>query len=62
MKSIDEKFAGRDEFALIGEMSRLTGKEAPAAVKDLENKPVLHTTVCGREEMKKHVERILGLS
>ncbi len=56
LKSIDKKFAGRDEFELLEEMSKLKKEEIPAAVRDLEKRPVQHKIVCRPEEMKEKVE------
>ncbi len=59
LKSIDKKFADRDEFDLLQEMSNLKKEEIPAAVKDLERRQVQHKTVCRPEEMKEQVEKVL---
>ncbi len=61
LKSIDKKFAGRDEFDLLEEMSKLKEEEIPAAVKGLEKRLVRHKTVCRPEEMKEQVEKVLRL-
>jgi threonine synthase len=61
MASLDGKYRGADEFALIREMSLLTGNTIPQAIKDLGKRPVLHSTVCTPEEMRLQVEKILGL-
>lgn len=61
MKAIDPNYSGLNSFELAKEMSRLTGTEIPRGIRELENKPVLHNTVCKRNEMKNQVERILGL-
>lgn len=61
MASLDQKFADRDEFKLIKEMSALLKADIPRPIFDLEKRTVLHKTVCARAEMKEEVERILGL-
>lgn len=61
MKSIEPRFAFADEFALLQEMSNLTGHIIPEAIKDIGIRPVLHKTVCQTEEMKGQVEKILGI-
>ena len=61
MKSIDSKYSGLNSFELIREMSSLSGAEIPKGIRDLEKKPVLHNTVCEKHEMKRQVEKILGL-
>lgn len=50
-----------DSFELIKEMSRLTGTEIPLGIRDIEKKPVLHKTVCEKNEMRIQVEEILHL-
>ncbi|HPX68480.1 MAG TPA: threonine synthase [Bacillota bacterium] len=61
MKSIDPKYSGQNSFQLIKEMSRLTGAEIPKGIRDLDSRPVIHNTVCNKDEMKKQAEKILGL-
>ncbi|HOR85220.1 MAG TPA: threonine synthase [Bacillota bacterium] len=61
MKSIDPKYNGFDSFTLINEMCKLTGIEIPKGIRDLEQKPVLHKTVCEKHEMKRQIEKILDL-
>jgi threonine synthase len=61
MESIDSKYCGLNSSELIKEMSRLTKTEIPKGIRDLDKKPVLHTTVCEKHEMKRQVEKILGL-
>jgi threonine synthase len=61
MKSIEPRFGFADEFALLQEMSKLTGHNIPEAIKDIGTRPVLHKTVCETEAMKGQVEEILGI-
>lgn len=61
MVSLDESFAGRDEFQLIKEMSAILNADVPKPISDLEKRAVLHNTVCAKDEMKKEVEKRLGL-
>lgn len=61
MKSIDSKYSGLNDFTLIGEMYKLMGTEIPKGIRDLDKRPVLHKTVCEKHEMKREVEKILGL-
>lgn len=61
MESIDLKYSGLNSFHLIKEMSRLTETEIPRGIGDLGSKPVIHNTVCGKDEMKEKVVTILGL-
>jgi threonine synthase len=61
MKSIHEKYQSVNEFELIRHMSEISGLKIPDAVRDLDKKPVLHKSVCRRDQMKEQVERILDL-
>lgn len=61
MGAIDEKYQGMDDFALIDELSKVSGTKIPQAVEEIRSAPVLHDTVCETEDMQKTVEQILGL-
>ena len=61
MKLIDPKYSGQNSFQLIKEMSRLTGTEIPKGIRNIDSRPVIHITVCNKDEMKKQTEKILGL-
>jgi threonine synthase len=51
----------KDEFAVLQELSRLSGIPVHSGLRNLESKPVLHHTVCERNEIKAQVEKILGI-
>lgn len=61
MGAIDSKYKGMDDFALIDELSRISGTGIPKAVEEIRTAPVLHNTVCKTEDMQKEVEKILGI-
>lgn len=61
MKSIDAKYTGLNDFELIVELSKITKGDIPAGIKDLETRPVLHKTVCKKNEMQIQIEKILKL-
>jgi len=61
MRAVDEKYAAWDEFELIEEMASLLGGDVPKPIQGLAAKPVLHRTVCAKDEMKKVVADRLGL-
>ncbi len=61
MKSIDVKYEGFNDFALMGDMSRLMGSEIPGNIRSLEKKPLLHGTICEKNEMKTELEKILNI-
>lgn len=57
----EDRIAGMDEFELLDVLSRHCGFPVPPALAGLAQKPVLHDTVCKREDMKDQVVQILGL-
>ncbi|MDP4143726.1 MAG: threonine synthase [Bacillota bacterium] len=61
MKAVDEKYSSFDDFQLLNEMEKLSGVSIPKGIKDIDKKPVLHKTICKKEEMKKAVEAFLNI-
>ncbi len=61
MDAIDEKYNTMTDFELVDELARLAKVEVPPAIKEIRTAPVVHNTVCGKDEMKQTVEKILGL-
>ncbi len=61
MTAINDKYEGMDDFALIDELSKVSGVSIPKAVEEIRSAPVLHDTVCETADMQKTVEKILGL-
>ena len=50
-----------DEFALLQELSVLSGQPVPAKLAELRSLPVVHRGVCERQEMAKVLYQFLGL-
>lgn len=61
MRAIDPAFDSREDFELVDELCRLSGVKIPQAIEDIRTAPVLHDTVCEKEDMCKEVKRILSL-
>ena len=61
MSAIGRQYRDMEDFALIDELSSVSGTQIPKAVEELRNAPVLHDTVCETADMQKTVEKILGL-
>ena len=61
MGAIDPVYREVDDFELLDRMVALTGHPRPAAMKDIENAPILHDRECNVEEMEATVCSILGL-
>ena len=62
MNAIDSKYDSMTDFELVDELSRLADVKVPNAIEEIRTAPVVHDTVCEKEEMKKTVEKILGVS
>ena len=61
LSSIDGIKHDEDDFVLVDKLNELSGIEIPKAVNDIRNAPILHNTVCDKEDMKKEVENFLVL-
>lgn len=61
MNAIDPAYDCQSDFALVDELSRLSGVKVPQAIEDIRTAPVLHDTVCETEDMCREVKKILGI-
>ena len=61
MNAIDPAYDAKTDFELVDELCRLSGVKVPQAIEDIRTAPVLHDTVCEKEDMCKEVKRILGI-
>lgn len=61
MNAIDPAYDAQSDFALVDELERLSGVPVPQAIEDIRSAPVLHDTVCQKEDMCSQVKRILGI-
>lgn len=59
MTAIDGKYGTEDDFALLGELERVSGVDMPRAVRDILDAEVLHTLECDAGRMRELVERLL---
>lgn len=55
----EEMRKDKDEFAVLNLLASYTGWEVPAGIRDLDKKPVLHDTVCDKDEMREVVLKFL---
>ncbi len=53
--------AGKDEFALLDELSEMSGMDIPKSLAELKNKPRLFNTVCEKEQMIQVVSDFLQM-
>lgn len=61
MSSIDSSYQAMDDFAMIDELCKISKVEVPKAVDEIRQAPVLHDTVCEKEEMQAMVKGFLGI-
>lgn len=61
MKAIDEKYDSMGDFELVDELSRISNTDVPKAIEEIRTAPVLHNTVCGKDEMKSAVKNFLNM-
>jgi threonine synthase len=52
---------GLDDFKVIDELSKAAGIRVPGAIKALESKEIIHKNQCNKNDMKKIVEKFLGV-
>jgi threonine synthase len=61
MNSIDIAYDSKSDFELVDELNKLSGVAVPKAIDDIRFAPVLHDTVCDKEDMLKVVKGFLGI-
>lgn len=61
MNAIDNKYEAMEDFALVDELSKIAKVAVPNAIEEIRTAPVLHDTVCDKEDMKAVVMKILGV-
>ncbi|MBE6730527.1 MAG: threonine synthase [Ruminococcaceae bacterium] len=54
-------YENNDEFAVVEELSKVSGLEVPAALKALKTKPTRFTNVCDRDSISEFVINTLGI-
>lgn len=61
MNAIDSEYDSKSDFELVDELSKLSKVKVPQAIEDIRTAPVLHDTVCDKEDMLKVVKEFLGI-
>ena len=61
MEAIDKKYDAMSDFELVDELSKIANVTVPNAIEEIRTAPVLHDTVCDKEEMKSVVMKFLGI-
>jgi threonine synthase len=62
MNAIDTKYDSMGDFELVDELSKIANVAVPKAIDEIRTAPVVHDTVCDKEDMKKVVMQFLKLS
>ena len=53
---------GKDEFAVVDELSEVSGTQVPKAVEELSSAVIRHNTECDVDKMGETVKNILGIA
>lgn len=61
MNAIDPKYDSMTDFELVDELCRLSGVAVPKAIEEIRTAPILHDTICEKDEMKAVVKKFLGM-
>lgn len=61
LDAINPEYDKKTDFELIDELKKLSGVKIPQAIEDIRTAPVLHKTVCKKEEMEKTVKNFLEI-
>ena len=61
MNSLDDKYKEYNDFQLVKEMTTLLDEEEPSAIKEIENREVIHRTVCKKDELELKIKEFLKL-
>ena len=57
----EESIKGKDEFTLLDILSDIARMEIPAGLRGLDKKPILHNTICSKEDMRNVISNFLEL-
>ncbi len=59
LSALDQRYEKMDDFDLLHELYAISNVEIPKAVKDIDKRPILHTTICKKEAMAETVLNFL---
>ncbi len=59
--AIEPSLNDKEDFELVDELYKLSAVKVPAAIDEIRTAPVLHDTVCEKEEMEAVVKKFLGI-
>ena len=61
MTAIDKNMESKGDFELVDELEKLSQVKVPRAVEEIRTAPVVHDTVCDKEDMEAVVKKFLGI-
>ena len=61
MNAIDPAYDSKTDFELVDELSKISKTPVPKAIEEIRTAPILHDTVCEKDEMLAKVKEILGI-
>lgn len=61
MKAIDDKYSAMEDFALIDELTKISGVKIPNAIEEIKSAPIRHKGVCEISEMKNMISSFLNI-
>ena len=61
MNAIDPAYDSKTDFELVDELSKISRTPVPKAIEEIRTAPVLHDTVCEKDQMLAEVKKILGI-
>ena len=61
MTAIDPTLDSKEDFELVDELEKVSQVKIPQAVEEIRTAPVVHDTVCDKEEMEAVVKKFLGI-
>lgn len=59
--AIDEKYLSEDDFKLMEELEKVSGRPIPRAIKDIMNADIRHDSVCTIDDMEQEVKGFLAV-
>ncbi|MCR5214345.1 MAG: threonine synthase [Eubacterium sp.] len=61
MTAIDGSYDSMEDFELVDKLCELSRVKVPTAIEEIRTAPVVHDTVCDKEDMEKVVKNFLGM-
>jgi threonine synthase len=59
--AIEPELDSKEDFELVDELEKISQVKVPQAIEEIRTAPVVHDTVCDKEDMEKVVKNFLGI-